>query len=103
MLYICNTDSFVFYHYIQNVVLQDTAAQGDIAQFFRIGMYNAVGHGFADRGLDVVDLLQGGVQLGGKAGRRRPGKALVGGAAEEAHHRLVARFHYVKPPVTQIS
>ena len=61
-------------------------------------MYDGVGHSFTDGGLNVVDLLQGGVQLGGETGRRRPGKPLVGGAAWELQSGIVFRRSYVKPP-----
>ena len=56
-------------------------------------MDNGVGHCLADGGLDVVDLLQGGVQLGGEAGRRRPGEPLVGGAAGELQGDIIFRVH----------
>ena len=41
-----NTDSFIFYQNIQYIVFQYSAAQRDVADSFRVCMYDAVGDSF---------------------------------------------------------
>ena len=56
---------------LQDAALLQTQLQGHLAQPVRVGVDDGVGHCLAHGGFDVVDLLQRGVQLGSKAGRRR--------------------------------
>ena len=50
----------------------------DLSQGVGVGVDNGVGHGLADGGFHIPQLVQGGVQLGGEGGGSRPGKGLVG-------------------------
>ena len=80
------------------MVVQNTQAQRDLADGVGIGVDDGVGHRLADGGFNVIDLLQCGIELGGKAGRGGAGKALVGGAAGKFQCDLIVGFHYVSFP-----
>ncbi|MPN28781.1 hypothetical protein SDC9_176226 [bioreactor metagenome] len=75
------------------MVGKQAQAHGDVADPVGIGMNNGVGHRLAHRRFHIPHFVQGGVQLGQKAGRRGAGEALVGRAGQKGDHRLVCMLH----------
>ena len=52
-------------------------------------MDDGISHRLADGGLDIPQLVQCGVQLGGKGSGSCPGKALVAAAAEKFNGHII--------------
>ena len=59
----------------------------------RVGMDNGVGHRLMTAVFTSFTSSRVGVQLGGEAGRSRPGEALVGRAAEKGNGGFIDGFH----------
>ena len=78
---------------VQYIVLEDPAAQGDDADFLRVGMDDTVGDSFRNRCSDIPQLLQRWVHLGGKTGHGAAGKGLVTGFAGKLQNHVVVKFH----------
>ena len=85
----------VLHLHLQHTPLQQSKTQGNAAQTVGIGVDDGIGYRLAHGGLDVRQLVQGGVQLGGEAGGAGPGEPLVGRAGSEEDGGLVDGFHYV--------
>ena len=60
-------------------------------------MDDRVGDRFAHRSFDIADLLKRRIQLRGKCGNCRSGKALVDAAAQKLHGYVIIRLHFHFP------
>ena len=93
LLHIRDAHPLVFDHNIQNGILEDSAPERDISQFFRIGVNNAICYRFRDRRTDISQFFQCGVHLSREAGHGRTGKGFICGFTGKVQDHIVVEFH----------